>query len=141
MTKYTYASALRRPRPKKDVNPIWRGIGCLLILGVPVVSYFLAKATFQLAINQGWPMPYQLMGYPVIPAVLWSVVPGLVPILLFIHGQNNLYMVLLITILYIVFFGALLSLIYSIIYKIVGPPQYGPVDAPPPEINIKPYKR
>jgi hypothetical protein len=141
MTKYTTASQRRKAAPREqEVHAIWRGIGCLLILIVPTIAYFLASASVQLAVDQNWPMPYQLMGYPIMPDLLWKAV-GLTPALVFIQSQNNLYAVLMITLLYIVIFGALVSFIYALVYKYVGPARYGPQDAPPPKIKAKRYKR
>ncbi len=140
MTKYTVASQRRAQREEKTLPPIWRGIGCLLILFVPFMSYVFAAGTVQLAVSQNWPMPYQLMGYPVMPPLLFKS-EGLTPILAFIQTQQDLYAILLITVIYIVAFGAVLSYVYSLVYKLVGPPRYGPLDAPPPRVAPKRYKR
>jgi hypothetical protein len=140
MTKYTVASQRRAGRQQQATPAIWRGIGCLLILVVPFISYVLAAATVQLAVDKQWPMPYQLMGYPVMPNLLWKV-PGFVPVLAFIQAQRNLYAVLTVTVVYVVALGTLISLVYSIIYRLVGPSRYGPLDVPPPSIKVKRYKR
>ncbi len=140
MTKYTVASQRRAVRQQNTTPAIWRGIGCLLILVVPFISFVLAAATVQLGVDKQWPMPYQLMGYPIMPDLLWKV-PGFVPVLAFIQDQRNLYAVLTVTIVYIVALGTLISLVYSIIYRLVGPSRYGPLDVPPPSIKVKRYKR
>ena len=141
MAKYsTYQQRRRVTDTKKPLNPVWRSIGCLLIIIVPTVSYILAAATVQLAVNQNWPMPYQLMGYPVMPDLLWKA-GGLTPLLGFIQSQNNLYAVLMVTLVYIVAFSALVSFIYAFVYRYVGPSRYGPQDAPPPKLKVKRYKR
>jgi hypothetical protein len=139
MTKYTVASQRRARTEERTLSPIWRGIGCLLIVLIPVVSYLLAVWIVGLAVQQNWPMPYQLMGFPNLPAVLSST--GLAPVVDFIESRQDLYAILLITIVVIVVLGTLLSLIYSVIYRVVGPPRYGPLDAPPPKVGIKRYKR
>ena len=140
MTKYTVASQRRAGRRENTTPAIWRGIGCLLILTVPFVSFVLAAATVQLGIDKQWPLPYQLMGYPAMPNLLWKV-PGFVPVLAFIQSQRDLYAVLTVTVVYVVALGALISLMYSIIYRLVGPSRYGPLDVPPPSIKVKRYKR
>jgi hypothetical protein len=111
-----------------------------MILFVPVVSYILAAAGVQIAEDQQWPMPYQLMGVPVMPVLLWKI-PGLVPILAFLQTQRNLYAILMVTIVIIVAISALISLTYSVIYRLVGPPRYGPLDVPQPSVRVKRYKR
>jgi uncharacterized protein YybS (DUF2232 family) len=140
MTKYTVASQRRSRREEQTISPIWRGIGCLMFLGIPLVSYFLAVVTVQLAVSLNWPMPYQLMGYPVMPTLLMKS-QGLAPVVTFIEAQQNLYAILLITIIFVVALGTLVSLVYSLVYRIVGPPRYGPLDMPPPKGAPRRYKR
>ena len=53
-------------------------------------------------------------------------------------SQQNLYGNLLIGVLYIVIFGGIISVIWALIYRVVGPPRYGPLDAEP--IKSKRYK-
>jgi hypothetical protein len=141
MTKYSTAQQRRRVTDsEKPLHPIWRGIGCLLIIIIPVLSYILAFATVQLAIAQNWPMPYQIMGYPVMPVLLWKDV-GITPLLSFIQSQNNLYAVLAFSLFYIIFFSTLVSFGYALIYRFAGPSRYGPLDAPPPKVKVKRYTR
>ena len=135
--------AARSSRPAKTVRQtpaIWRGIGCLLIIIVPLISWFMAKATVALALTSGWPLPYQLLGYPLIPAPLWTI-PGAAPILLSVRGQQHLYLTLLFMIAYVVAISGVLSLLYAVIYHFAGPPRYGPLDLPQPQIKVGRYKR
>jgi hypothetical protein len=111
-----------------------------MIVFVPVLSFALGALTTQIALDLNWPVPYQLTGHPVMPASLFRV-DGLGPILIFIQQQNNLYAMLVLAVFYTVVFGALFSLVYAFIYRFVGPPTYGPQDAAPPKIRVKPYKR
>jgi hypothetical protein len=141
MTKYSTAQQRRRVTDtEKPLHPVWRGIGCLLILIIPTLSYILATALVQLAVDQNWPMPYQLMGYPVMPVLLWKDV-GIVPVLVFIQNQNNLYAILAFTLFFIIFFSTLVSFGYAFIYRFTGPSRYGPLDAPPPKGRVKRYNR
>jgi hypothetical protein len=141
MTKYTVASQRRSGKTgEKTVHPIWRGIGCLMIVFVPLLSYFLATIIVQAAVAGNWPMPYQLLGYPVVPPTLWKV-SALSPLWGFIQQQANLYAVLLLTTLFIVAIGALVSVGYAFVYKFAGPPPLGPYDMPPVKTSVKKYKR
>jgi hypothetical protein len=142
MTKWNVAD--RRSRStvpeKTQIHAIWRGIGCLLMLITPVISFILAGVTVNMALALGWPMPYQLLGMPVMPDLLWSS-PALVPVLGLIQSQANLYAILLVTVSYIVLLSAVVSLGYAIMYRIVGPSRYGPLDAPPPKVKARSYRR
>jgi hypothetical protein len=140
MTKYTVASANRATNVQPQVNPIWRGVGCIMMVVVPAISFLLGVLTVNLAVAQDWPMPYQLMGYPVMPTVLMKA-DFLVPLLVFLQAQQNLYAILLLTVAYIVVIGAIVTYVYSVIYQYVGPPRYGPLDAEPVNRRVKRYKR
>ncbi len=140
MTKYTVASRRRPMNEKEQVAPIWRGIGCIMFIVVPLLSLGAAYAVVQIAVAANWPMPYQIMGYPALPSWLMKV-EGLVPIVLWIESIQNLYAILILTVLFIVAIGALVSWLYSVVYKLVGPPRYGPLDAPPAKGRIKRYTR
>ena len=131
---------IRRPQPRIErPHPVWRGIGCILLIVVPIISFGLAELTVQSDWIQQY-IPYQLLGYSVMPAVLWKV--GLLnPILAFIQGLPNLYGVLVFFFFYLVIIGAFVSVGNAFLYQTLGPPRYGPQDAPPPKIKPKPYKR
>ncbi len=140
MTKYTDSSRFTRHKQVKEVPPIWRGIGCLMIIFVPVLSFVLATGLMKMAVDQKWPLPYQLLGYPVLSKDLLAI--GSLSFLWnFITSIPNLWGVLLFTALFIVIIGAIVSLAYALVYQFVGPPRYGPLDAPPPKIKTRAYKR
>ena len=135
-----YSVMRRETRKKEPTHAVWRGIGCLLMLLVPLMSWILAAGTLQAALKAGWPLPYQLLGYPVLPAQLWGI-QALWPVLSLISRQQHLYMQLVFTVVFIIFIAAVLSFIYALIYRFVGPPQYGPLDAPQPQIKVGRFKR
>ena len=37
--------------------------------------------------------------------------------------------------------GGVISVIYALMYRFIGPSRYGPTDAPPPKIKTKRYTR
>ena len=135
-----YSPNTVRPMPRKEQpHPVWRGIGCILMIIVPFISFGLAEIIVQSAWAQQF-IPYQLLGNPVLPTWLWNV-GSLVPILGFIQSQDNLYGALVFTVLFIIVLGTLISVANALIYKSMGPPQYGPLDAPPPRYKVRRYKR
>lgn len=140
MTKYTLASRRRSTVRHDQTHAIWRGIGCVLVVIIPLMSWLLAALTVQAAVAGHWPMPYQLMGNPRMPDLLWKV-PGLGSILAFLERQPNLFAIMAITVVYVVVAGAIMSVAYAILYRFVGPPRYGPLDAPPPKVNVGRYRR
>ncbi len=140
MSRYTVSTRPRTPPANQPPPAIWRGIGCVLMVGVPASAWFLADLTVQWALENGWPLPYQLVGYPVLPKLLLSL-RGLAPVLAAIQAQQNLYAVSILCIAYTILGGTLISLLYAIAYQLVGPPRYGPLDAPPAPLKARRYKR
>jgi hypothetical protein len=140
MTRYTVARERRTTEQLKQTHVIWRGIGCILMLIVPIMAWALASISVRIGVNRGWPLPYQLLGVPVMPRALWQV-PALWPVLGAIEGTPNLYAILAFTIIYIIAGAAILSFLYALVYRIIGPPRYGPLDAPPPKVAVGRYKR
>ncbi len=114
----------REPEPKRKepVHPIWRGIGCLLMILIPIISF--ASAT--LLVQQGIPQRYiAITGdlafqYPV---------PG--------FGSLPIFYVLIVTAV-ITFLGfVFVSFLYSMIFRMGSGSRYGPLDAPPIKRKVK----
>ena len=141
MGKY---STYSRPKPKPrnlGVHPVMRGIGCIMIVVVPILAYGVAVLLVNYGGARGWPIPPNWYGPPTIHPLLWNV-QGLRPILAFIQAQNNLEANLIFTIVLILVIGGIMSVIYGYIYTLFGPPRYGPQDAPPIRgVKVKRYKR
>ncbi len=140
MTKYTVAAGQRGVKPEeKQVAPIWRGIGCIMMVVIPIVSYLIARWAIGFAVDKGYAIPYQLMGNVVLPPEVYQA--GLGSVADFITRQDNLYAVLLLTVMLIVAMGGLLSVVYAFIYQVAGPPRYGPLDVEAPKGRVRRYKR
>lgn len=122
MTKYQSFSTRSATPKKKEIHPIWRGVGFVLMILTPVLAY---AATIVLMdanrvkgwvriprelIMQGWGDPYLLV--KLIMIVLFSIV---------IYG--------------------LFSFITFIIYGAFGAPRYGPYDVPQKQFSGKQNRR
>jgi len=121
-------------------HPIWRGIGCIILVLVPILAYLGAQLILQEGQENQWVFPPELMGYPQLPA--WAFrFATLRPVAEGIAGANNLLITLFLTaILTLLTFGVL-ALIYSWAYKVVGPSRYSPLDAPEVGRGTKRYRR
>ena len=140
MSKYKFANSNEPPR-QREVHPLMRGIGCIMIIVVPILSY-IASA---LLVENGF-------GRQVIPPA-WYGRTEFPPLLTQLNGPlgdtvrslarvNHLAANLVLTVIIVVVVGGLMSMIYGYIYELFGPPKYGPTDAPPPRgIKVKKYKR
>ena len=131
MGKYNSRSNVRRgPNPKTTVNPYMRGIGCLMMVIVPVFSY-LGAADLVAKEKFGWqylppewynpltisPLLAQLFKEPIYPAAL------------------------AITAVFTFVAGGIISIVFGYMYTLLAPSKYGPTDVPPPRVKTKKYKR
>jgi hypothetical protein len=129
MSKYTKYQKPKEIEEKK-VHPIWRGIGCILAILLPVVSYFLSIELVNFGLANQWPFPGELMGYVHIPRQVWVVnLPS--SIIGPINSFPNLLAVILFTFVILLLLSGLISWIYSLLYRVIGPPKLSPLDAAP----------
>lgn len=116
MSKYhqTYQRPVTNPHPG-SVHPIWRGIGCLLIILIPIISFAGARVLVQENLQQKWvQIPDELSGSFNVPSL----------------GQVSFADLTVAVILMVIGFG-LLTIVYAFIYRVFGPSPYGPMDSPP----------
>jgi hypothetical protein len=138
MGKYSGSSTQKTSsisKPKK-LSDIWRGIGCLMMVGIPAISIAAAHETVKIALDQKWGViPYQLQGNPRMPEIVYKL-SGLYTLLKPITKLDNFYADALVSIIYMIVISSIISVIYAVVYSMVGPSRYGPTDAPPPKIKI-----
>ncbi len=121
MGKYSFYQSRREKPRQRGAHPVWRGIGFLLILIIPVLSYAAALVTLDENAKRGWiDIPLELIS-PVIEPMLYAKI--------------------LLTIIFMVIFYGIFTFISFALYSAFGPPRYGPLDAPPVEYRGKQYKR
>ena len=134
-----YSKYQRKSEKKPEANPIWRGIGCILIVVVPVISYALTAILTPLIVATDL-VPLELLGHVKFPE--WAVkTPILSDIALFIGGINDLGLKLIAFFVILLLVAAIFSLLYSLVSQVIGPPRYSDKDAPPSKYKAKEYKR
>jgi hypothetical protein len=139
MGKYTTYTK-KPPKPRDlGVHPVMRGIGCIMMVVVPILSYGIALLLLPY-VNNRWRFPPSWLEPVSIPPYLLGI-KILEPVWNILLRQDNFIAVLVLTIAIIVVIGAAMSILYGYIYKFFGPPQYGPQDAPPMRVKVKRYKR
>lgn len=125
MSKYDRYDKPRISTKKQKMHPIWRGIGCLMLIIIPVMAYAAADIFLQAAPGLGlFPRSGDIyrnidLGFVVLPFSVGEVV---------------------FTIFFAVLGFVIFSLVYAVIFRVAGPPTYGPTDAPPPK-RIKKRRR
>ena len=140
MGKYRTHSRQAPKRRSYGVHPVMRGIGCIMMIVVPILAYGIALLLVDYGIRQGWPIPANWLQPITIHPLLFRL-RGLTPVWNFLLVQDNLIAVVVFTIAIIVVIGGLMSIIFGYLYSLFGPPRYGPQDAPPIRVKVKRYKR
>ncbi len=144
MSKYTKGNYFQVRERQWNVHPVWRGIGCFLLLLIPVMSFAGGRLLRQSNDVRGWfQVPQELIG-SVNPGVsisesLYSLaqrVPEISPFLVSVANSlpRNIeiyYTELAFMVVFMVLGFGVLTVFYSAMYRTVGPSRYGPVDAPP----------
>lgn len=112
------------------INPVWRGIGCFLLLLIPIMAWFAAE----LFLDSGQkiiqsdslyrPITIKYINIAEIDKIIadfnaYSASSNLV------GGQ------FFFTIIFTVIGYGLLAFLYAVLYRLIGPPRYGPFDVPP----------
>jgi len=133
-------STSKSPMPRRrEVHPVMRGIGCILMVLVPVLSYGIAGLLVQRGIGAQI-IPPAWYGYMTFPS--WATrLTGLNFVTNFLSGIRGLPAIIAFTLIAIIVMGGIISVIFGYVYEIFGPPRYGPTDAPPPRVKVKRYKR
>jgi uncharacterized membrane protein YphA (DoxX/SURF4 family) len=119
MGKYGKISMQAPPPPRPwSVHPIWRGIGCLMVLIGPFVAIAAAHILLDMNLEQGWfAIPRELAAPYTLPAANYTI--------------THFFGDLLLAVVFLLIGFSVIMIVYSIIYSIMGPPRYGPLDARP----------
>ena len=122
MTKRQYNSNVYVPlaQKKKDIHPIWRGIGLVMLIVIPFLSYLIALEL----VNENNVRHWVLYPAAIIFRELWD--PFIV-------------VKVLITIVIVIIMYAVFTFITALFYKFFGPPRFGSTDVPPEQ--LRPVKR
>jgi hypothetical protein len=126
----------KTPQARYKIHPIWTGIGFLMIIIVPIMSWAGAMVAVDFARGQGWSFMRNFPIYLQIPDILY-VIPGAG----LLTGIVNFPAIATFFLLILVILSGILSFAYAAVYRIIGPPRYSSQDAPAPRVKTKKYKR
>jgi hypothetical protein len=124
--KYQRVSTKVRPTP---IHPIWRGIGCILWIIVPLLSYGLATLVVGWVKPTGL-IPSQLLGNPQFSYSVYNI-PVIGWLAEFVSSLTDLGAIGLFFVAMLLVLTGLATTLYAAMYRWVGPSPYSPVDAPP----------
>jgi hypothetical protein len=134
-----YDKFAHQSKPKPQRNPIWRGIGCILMIIIPLMTYAMTVLLIPTLIGTGL-VPPVLQAHIRFPDWAYKLV-FLKDIVAFLGGINNLGLGILVFIVILLLLTGISSLIYVTVLQSIGPARYGPTDAPPTGYKPKAYKR
>ncbi len=133
-------SHFHNPAKKKpEVNPLWRGFGCIIMVAVPLISLGLTILTIPKLVATGL-VPFQLLGQVNFPIWVFRV-RVLSPVAIFIRSFDNLWLGLMVFFIFLLLITGIGSLVYVSVLQAFGPPRYTEMDAPPTGYKPKLYKR
>ena len=129
MSKYEKYTIKPQKERRWRIHPIWRGIGCFMLVIIPVVSYAAAFLVARANYQAGWvKIPNELRGWVDLSPVL-RLAPWLGEI---IPASTRFYHLdLALTVAFIVIAFGLLTLFYGILYSATGVTNTDPYYVPP----------
>lgn len=140
MGKYSTRTNERSgPDPRKTAGSYMRGIGCLMMVIVPVFAYAVGNYLTDQGFGVQFFPPEWYSPIAVTPALAQNVVFGLVAQFLADHPIYPAALVIALVVIVVV--GGIISIVYGYMYTLLAPSRYGPTDVPPPRVKTKKYKR
>jgi len=140
MSNYKFADRNKVPPPhQRGVHPVMRGIGCIMMIIVPVLAYIASDLLIESGFGRGVIPPawYQRIQFP--PFLMQ--LSGLAVVLRAIGRIEHLPANLVFTTVIVIIVGGVMSIFYGYVYSLFGPSKYGPTDEPPIRVKVKRYKR
>jgi hypothetical protein len=138
MTKYGSRNKPEMPKLNREVHPVMRGIGCIMMVVVPVLSYLAATVivpVFPIPLLPGMTKALD------VPPWLYNSLSGLQPLFNYIETQPLFVSFVVFALALSILIFSIMSIVYGFIYKAFGPSQYGPMDEPPIRKKVKKYTR
>jgi hypothetical protein len=140
MGKYSSNSRRQAAPPRNQIPPLVRGIGCISMVIIPLLSYGVAAYWIQKGLPGAALIPPNLLGTPHIAPFFFSS-PAFSGIARFLQQQTNLTANLIFALAITMILGGFMAIVYGYIYAMFGPSKYGPTDVPPPRVKVKKYTR
>ena len=140
MAKYNYFEKAKESQNKQEIHPVWRGIGCMITLLTPIISWAASLVLLEFGQSQKWPFLNQLGGN-----IRFSDIFYQIPIVLvaanFLSSIPYLKALILFFVLFMMLFSSVFAFLNAVLYRTIGPPRYSDLDAPAPRVKTKRYTR
>jgi hypothetical protein len=135
-----YMKYERKPMKRStELHPVWRGIGCLLFIIVPVMSYAITTLLVPVIYATGI-LPREIFMRVRFPDWAYDTIIISGPAR-FLTGIEYFWATIIFFFIILLVLAGLVSILYSAIYQSVGPARYTALDAPPSKHRAKSYRR
>jgi hypothetical protein len=115
------------------VHPVWRGIGCALLILVPIMAWFATDLFLQS--NQRIVLPWELTKVITVPYTKVVQIDRIIAqVNRYFDSSGLMYGQLFFTAIFSVVGFGVMAFLYAILYRVAGPSRYGPFDVPPDKI-------
>jgi hypothetical protein len=139
MSKYQIYQRQKRVPRRRSIHPVWQGIGCVMLILMPLLAWGIEEILFQIALQQRWPIPYEWSLPPRWPQWMWQL-PFLTPFLASTQSWTHFTARLLAWVAVLVILWLVLLFVYAAIYKASAPKDPVQEMLPPPP-KVKRYRR
>jgi len=126
--------------PRNEIHPVWRGIGFIIMLISPIISWAAAMVLVDFGKSQKWSMMYALAPTVHFPDSFYTT-PVISVAANYLSRIPYLQAIVLFTVVFMILFSGIFSFINAILYRMIGPPRYTALDAPAPRVKTKRYTR
>jgi hypothetical protein len=126
--------------PRNEVHPVWRGIGCIIILITPIISWAAAQVLLEFGKTQHWAFLYELSEVIRFPDIVYKI-PGILVVANYLSSIAYLKALLIFFFLLLITFSGVFAVLNAMLYRLVGPPRYTAIDEPAPRVKTKRYTR
>lgn len=139
MAKYNTFQKVKET-PRNVIHPVWRGIGCLIMVLMPIISGAAAQLMLDFGKSQKWPFLTELSSLVRFPDIVYKI-PGVLVVANYISSIPYLKALTLFFVLLLILFSGVFAILNSVLYRVIGPPRYTPLDEPAPRVKTKRYTR
>jgi hypothetical protein len=126
--------------PSKEIHPVWRGIGLVINLLSPIISAAAAIVVVDYGKSQNWPFLASLSGTVRFPYIFYTI-PWIRNVAEYLSTIPYLQALVLFFVIFVFLFSSIFAVINAMLYRMMGPPRYSPIDAPAPRVKTKRYTR
>lgn len=137
MAKYrTYLP--QKPAKPREPHPVWRGIGCVILIAMPILAWGIGEGVLQWALKGNLNLPAEWLTPPQWPGWMWRLQP-LYPLLAYTQTWQYFLARVIFYIAALLFLSAFITTLYAFLYARLAPRD--PTRDLVPRRKIRRYRR